>query len=250
MIDRWATYLCNVNSELASILLNISLISDEPSRRKPQLLWIWVYLLDPRPDGLTKNEEASVLYRVEDAISALLQRSCAAIFAGRITTQKRREFYFYSDNADGFEAAVHNAMAAFPAYRFDLRKDSDPEWRHYLDVLYPTPEQFQQISNQDVLEALKRNGDDHSIARLVQHWAFFAKEEQRSSFSEAAILAGFELDSEYLIDSDTPFAVCVGKNQSVETDEIDDSTLTLFRLCEGLGGTYDGWETFATSGVE
>jgi len=246
--DSWATYLCNVNSELASILLNISLISDENRRQKPELLWIWVYLLDPRPDGLTKDYEASVLYKVEDAISESLGLTCSAAFAGRITTKNRREFYFYGDHAEGFDGAVRTAMTAFPEYRFTVKHEPDPDWLQYRNVLYPTPEEFQRISNQDVLDALKKNGDDHGVPRLVQHWAFFASEDQRTSFATEAILAGFAVDSEYLLKTETPFAICVGKTQSVETEQIDDSTLILFRLCEKLGGTYDGWETFATSG--
>jgi hypothetical protein len=246
--DAWATYLCNVNSELASILLNTALVSDELNRAKPELLWIWVYLRDPRHDGLSSSEEAPMLYKIEEALSESLRNSCFAILSGRITTLGRREFYYYGDGAVGFEDSVRAAMMNFSEYRFDFDHQSDPEWSQYLDVLYPTPEQFQQISNQGVLDALAKNGDDHSVVRLVQHWAFFPSDKLRQAFGQSAVQAGFAIDKEYLVETTTPFAICLGKSQSVESHQIDDATLTLFRLYEEIGGAYDGWETFATTG--
>lgn len=248
MTDQWATYLCNVNGELASILLNTALIDDQPSRAKSQLLWVWVYLVDPRGDGLTNDVEAALLYKIEDKLASALTYSCSAVLGGRITTLGRREFYFYGVHGKSFEESVRKVMLEYPEYRFALDQQRDPQWRQYLDVLYPSPEQFQSISNQDVLESLKKNGDDHSIVRKVQHWAFFPTDDQRQGFLNTVLTEGFTLDSEFSAKSDNPFAICLHKDQSVVPERIDESTLLLFRLCEKWGGTYDGWETFATNG--
>ena len=125
MTDQWNFYLCTVNDKLASIYLNLGLANEAPVLSKPYLLWVWVYLKSPRPDGLTTNQEAQVMYKIEDELSAQLASSSEAQLAGNITTQSRREFYFYGATETNFKPNVTAAFQAFPTYEFSIGTKRD-----------------------------------------------------------------------------------------------------------------------------
>jgi hypothetical protein len=98
MGDDGTSYFSNVNDQLASIFVNLGLlVGDAPIASKPWLLGVWVYLLSPRPDGLSASGEAPTLFMIEEALHALIGRNCHAIPCGRFTTEGRREFYFYGE---------------------------------------------------------------------------------------------------------------------------------------------------------
>jgi len=244
LTENWQPFLCNVNDKLASILLNLALASDAPIPEKPWLLWVWVYMNAPRPDGLSDGAEAPTLYKIEDALTPRILERCKGMHVGRITTQGRREFYFYAQTNDGFREAVSAAMAEFREYRFDFGDQEDRLWDQYLKVLYPSEDELQRISNRDVLAALEKNGNVASLPRPVQHWIFFPSDDTRDLFKVAAESAGFEIDSVYEVENkESRFAICVQKIQAVDSPAIDTTVLKLFHLAREHRGEYDGWET-------
>jgi len=240
---KWNFYLCNVNDKQASIYLNLALREEAPIDSMPWLLWVWVDLKTPRSDGLSRSEEAPVFYQIEDALTATISASCRAVLAGRITTDGRREFYFYGEENDGFSSAVHQALSAFEGYRFDLGSQYEADWNQYLNVLYPNPEELQRIGNRDVLDVMKREGDSPVIPREVMHWIYFKASDCRSSFRSEVEALGYRIDSENEVQTATPYSIAVSRTQSIEQDRIDETVLELFRLAERFSGEYDGWES-------
>lgn len=244
MADDWKSYLCKVNDNLSSIFVNVGLRRDVPIVAKPWLLWIWVYFQAPRPDGLSDNKEAPTLFKIEDALTANLHQQCGAIACGRITTQGRREFYFYGETKAGLKDAVANALRPFDEYRFDTGEQEDSLWEQYLNVLYPSAEEFERIKNREVLEVLANHGDVSGASREVQHWMYFKSEKNRAAFKEAVAKAGYRIESESTLDDEeSPFGISVTRNQSVEQDLINAAVSELVQLTEQFEGEYDGWET-------
>jgi len=248
--QHWASYFCNVNSNLASIFLNLALVEEAPIPSMPWLLWIWVYFKSPRPDGLSDSAEAETIYAIEDALNTQLAKCCGAVTAGRITTCGRREFYFYGATSDGLEEAVAQTLAAFPKYQYDLGHQLEADWNQYLNLLYPSPNDLEKIKNGEVLFNLKKLGDMHSIPRPVMHWIYFASQVKRSEFCVAVELQGFTVESLYSVDGELPFAACLTRFQSVESPHIDETVLILRSIAERFGGDYDGWETQVTTAEE
>ena len=169
MTENWRPYICKVNEHLGSIFVNLGLREAVPIASKPWLLWAWVYLQSPRPDGLSDSAEAPTLLKIERALDSSLARNCGAISCGSITTAGRREFYFYGETRDRLGDAVAAALASFEGYKFDLGEQEDPLWEHYLDVLYPSQEDLERIKNRDLLEVLAEKGDVLTAAREVRH---------------------------------------------------------------------------------
>jgi len=238
----WKPYLCNVNSNPASILVDLDLRSLAPIAGKPWLLWAWVYFQSPRSDGLSSGSEAPILYEIEDALYEQVSELCRAQPCGRITTEGRREFYFYGETDTGFRKAVENALRVFEKYKFDLGTKRDPLWHQYLNVLYPSPEDLQRIANMDLLDVFAKQGDIHSVPREVQHWLYFRSSADRSRFRDAASAAGFTIMSEKASDNSTPFGISVVRVQPIDQVAIDGTVLELQILAQNFNGDYDGWE--------
>jgi regulator of RNase E activity RraB len=243
MTDNWKPYLCNVNGKLASILVNLGLRGSAPISSKPWLLWVWVYFQSPRPDGLSDDREAPTLYKIEDALTPRLAQACQALLSGRITTEGRREFYFYAEAKAGFRKAVADALVGFEGYKFDLGEQEDSSWGQYLNVLYPSLEGLERIANMDLLDELVKSGDVLTIPREVQHWLSFRSEQSRALFCEAARGAGYGIVGETESEGEFPFGMSVTRTQSIQQKLIDQTVIELLRLCRTFNGDYEGWET-------
>ena len=243
MTENWKSYICNVNDRIASIFVNLGLRDEIPILSKTWLLWTWVYFQSPRPDGLSDSKEAPTLFKIEDALDLHIARVCRAIPCGRITTEGRREFYFYGETRDGFGEAVATALAGFEGYEFDTGEQEDALWEQYLDVLYPSPIDLERIKNRDLLDVLVEKGDVLTTAREVQHWMYFRSEQSRALFRGAASKAGFKIVSESHAEGERPFGISVSRTQPVDQEQIDETVVELLGLTQHFEGEYDGWET-------
>lgn len=245
-MSNWGQYFCNVNSKLSSILVDLELKAWVPDPLRPDLIWIWVYMNSPRPDGLSSNEEFQTLNSIEDALTQRLERDCDACLAGRITGDGRRELYYYGRSPANLSLLVEGELTSFPGYRSDFDTQPDPDWRQYLDVLYPSEEDLQAIKNLEVLEALGNAGDKPEIVRPVWHYVFFNSHNARKQFIKWSKDNGFE--SVERVRSDGPGAletgmVCVVRSHSTTAADIDKNVLQVFIAAKEFGGEYDGWET-------
>ncbi len=151
MAEEWNSYVCTVNGKIASIFLDLSLRKEAPIASKPWLLWIWITLLRPRNDGLSDRVELESLTNIDECLCKAMHRNCKAVLAGTITTEGRREFYFYGETHDRFEIAVREGLADVDdEHRFESGVQEDPTWRQYLNVLYPSDNDLKRMSIRDV----------------------------------------------------------------------------------------------------
>jgi uncharacterized protein (TIGR01619 family) len=245
MTDDWTFYFCSLDDKPASISVNLGLGPDVPIRSKPWRLLVRIHFRFPRQDGLSDSEEAPTLFLIEDALKHQVNGACGGVPCGRVTNNGKRDFCFYAERNDSFKSAVSSAMAGFGEYRFQLAEKFDPEWKYYLNVLNPSPEELQRAKNRDLLDVLVKQGDVLSAAREVQHWVYSPSEESRSLFRHEAGNAGFKIgdERESPVQGDCPFGLTVLRTQPVEQNLIDETVIELLRLAKRFGGEYDGWET-------
>jgi uncharacterized protein (TIGR01619 family) len=243
MTEDWKSYFSNVNDKFASIALNLGLRPSVPMSDKPWLLWVWIYLQSPNAEGLTTNSEAKVIWGIEKELEKVLDAGCGGIYCGRITTDGKRELYFYGKTDSGFEAAVRAVMSSFGGYQFDLGTQREPDWNQYLNVLFPSDEDMQRIGNRDVLETFEKQGDMLEAEREVQHWIYFRRKIDLDWFVQAAQQRGYKTANDGdNAESDRPFGLRVIRVQSISQTEIDNTVIELFRLAKIVNGLYDGWE--------
>ncbi len=245
MSQDWASYFTNVNGKLASIRLDLGVRAGVPDRDRPWLLWIWVYFNHPRQDGLSSDEESKRLWSLEDALTAALQNATNSAFVGCITTEGRREFYFYAKTPKGLKETASQCIGLSHGYEFWCEAKEDPKWAQYLDVLYPSEEQRELIENRRLMDLMKQRGDKLEGTRDMRHWCNFKDSACRDDFRRAVQALGYKAESEYQNEKpDTEFAyvICIVKMQEMTRRAVDDAVIQLFRTCKVARGDYTGWE--------
>ena len=240
--DHWEIYVTYVDDHPAVILVDLGIADFVPLPNKPALVWLWVHIQSPDEEGFPTEEEDMILNDIEDAVTEAMETT-AARYVGRITTNGRREFYFYTDDHEAFRAAGETAMSSAPGYEFEIDDAEDPDWEHYSNVLYPSAEDFQQIHNQHVISRLYDAGDTLVEPRPVDHFANFKSAEDRAAFIVAAEAIGYEVASQPERDNETEFPFSVGliRVDSVDAETIDRITFELFELAQEHDGEYEGW---------
>ena len=245
MSENWDSYICNVNGHLASVFLNLSLFKMAPDSSRPCLLYVWVKMKSPRPDGLSSQEEAEALWKLGDALTASFEKELNAIFIGRITTQGRREFYFYVPQARENDPAIHRSLSSCSQYEYETGTQDDPTWGQYLSVLYPSEEELQKIKNRQALEVLRKKGDQLEEPREVSHWIYFKSEADRLKFSQSIKELGYELLPTSGLDEQEPgvYGLQIRRRDCWDQESIDNVVLEILRFAMASDGEYDGWET-------
>lgn len=250
MSDEWDFFFASVNDVVISIFVDLGIRPEVPMEARPWLLWVIVEMKAPRDDGLSSSEEAPKLLEIGDALDAAVSASCGAQLVGRVTGGRRREFYFYGAEPGPLEEAVGQAMQAFEGYEFQCGSNFQPEWDHYLGLLYPSDTNLQRMQNRRLLEELAREGDVHEVPRKVDHWLYFADEEGRSACRDTLAAIGFVIEEEALAEGDDdqlPLSLLVSRVDSVDKHSINGITLELLRLAGEHRGDYDGWGCQATA---
>ena len=247
--EHWEFYLTQVNSKPASISVDLALMANAPDPAKPSLLSIWLHLKHPHPEhDMSTNEEFDDLVKAEDSLVPALRDAFATRFAGRITGDGRREFYFYAGRNGDPKPAVTQALASagLSGYSVDAWMQADPEWKQYRELLYPGPGMLRWIGDRRVVDSLAQNGDRPEVPRPIEHYAYFDGSAVREAFLQAAIALGFTLVRRIEPTAEHPRpGVIVAKTQPADLDTVHASTSALEKAATALGGEYDGWETVA-----
>lgn len=238
MAEDWNFYLCRVDDKPASIFLDLALHDAAPITAFPQLGYAHVYMQQPRPDGLSSNEEFETLSLIDDALEDAL-KPLAGRYAGRLTTDGFRTFYFYAADASSFEAAFAALMSRFAGYDFETGHRDDPDWSIYREFLYPGPVDRQRIANQNVVNVLLDRGDKPQIPRPIEHWSYFPDAARAAAFAEWLGDRGFTTDACKPVEPGSHLVRFMRVDQSAEIDNV---VLPLHARAEELGGEYDGWE--------
>ncbi len=244
MQEQWDFYLCKVDEQIASINLNLGLAEVAPLADYPIMAYVHLHMREPRPDGLSSNQEYPRLEQLEEQLIPALCANGEAIFAGRNTTAGCRDFYFYLRQANNWPSRVATALANFSEYEYSADSREDAEWSSYFDFLYPGEVDLQRMQNRRICVILEQNGDTLSTPREIRHWAFFANSEQRQAYIDQALATHYKIEQIYQTeDQDYPQALCFSQHAVPAFNEIDSITLPLFFAAQEHDGYYDGWET-------
>lgn len=243
MSDKWEMYFAPVDDQPAAILVDMGICETAPDADRPILLWMWLPMLSPDDNGFATEEEEPLLTKIEDTFIDAVELTTGATLVGRVTTCGRREFYFYAKSDEGFEDTIAETMEAFEDYDFETGSQEDDEWEQYFDVLYPGPEDAQQIFNRQVIERLSESGDSLHTPRAVDHFANFRTDEDRSQFIKAIGTDYRVIDQDFNEDTDCefPYGVSLQRVSPVDWETIDEITFELFDLARDHEGEYEGW---------
>lgn len=243
--EDWAFYLGNLDDGIGSFYIDLGVAELAPMLDKPNLAWVSLKMNYPREDGLSSSEEFDKLVEIEDALQAFIVKQFAVTYAGRLTTDGQRDFFFYFGETAFSDTAISETMHAFPEYQYEYGVKEDKDWTLYFELLYPNAIQMQRIQNGRVIDNLVENGDALTKKRQVDHWLCFKTENDRQLFLEKIEGDGFSIINQSVNaeNIDFPFALQIARVDSVDIDSVNDYAIMLWTIANECDGDYDGWET-------
>lgn len=234
----WDFHFVQVDGRPASIYLDLALQKGGPDARLPWCAYVRLRMKAPREDGLSSQDEYDALLALEDALVAAVTADETAVYAGRNTTDGRRDYYFFAADPAAFDAAARAALAGFEGYGGEIGAREDRGWRTYFAFLLPPPPTRRHMANRRVCFELESHGDDLSAPRPVDHAASFPSEAARRDFEKAVKAAGFAID-ESLAPEEGAFWLRF--SAPCAPADIDSVVEELHAAAQRFGGAYDGW---------
>ena len=244
--QNWDFFMCHIEGAPASIRTNLALIEVAPLEGLTQRLQFYIKMQNPRPDGLSSNEEYPILCDIEDAIGEKAEAT-GAVSAGVVKSEGFLELWFYTQNAEALAKTCEEALQAFEGYQSGYNIAEDPEWEDYFGFLYPDEFSYQTMQNRKVLMQLEKNGDKMEVPREIDHFIYFKEAAQQQAFAKEAEAKGFKVrfnDDEFVEDrkaegKEYPYMVEATREDSPL--DIDDIVWDLLELASPFEGNYDGW---------
>ena len=244
--QKWDFFMCRIEGAPASIRTNLALIEVAPLEGLTQRLQFCIKMQNPRPDGLSSNEEYPILCDIEDALGDKAE-AIGAILAGVVKSEGFLELWFYTQNAEALAKTCEDALQTFEGYQSGYNIAEDPEWEDYFDFLYPDEFSYQTMQNRKVLMQLEKNGDKMEVPREIDHFIYFKEAAQQQAFAKEAEAKGFKVrfnDDEFVEDrkaegKEYPYMVEATREDSPLA--IDDIVWDLLELASPFEGNYDGW---------
>jgi len=242
MSDHWDFYALRVDDQPASIFVDLGIHPWVPMKDLPYSAYVRIFMCQPKPDGLSSSDEFDALIAIEDALESRLC-SDSVQYVGRNTSNGCRDFFFYVASQAAWATEVADALSAFGSYTYECGSREDPDWRTYLDFLFPGPLSRQRIDNRHVCEALESHGDPLLVAREIDHWCYFPDETSAAAYLAEVEALGFQVRARHSSDADSPEVGAQVWRMDVPSHEnINEVTLPLFEAASRHGGRYDGWE--------
>ena len=244
--QNWDFFMCRIEGAPASIRTNLALIEVAPLEGLTQRLQFYIKMQNPRPDGLSSNEEYPILCDIEDAIGEKAGAT-GAVLAGVVRSEGFLELWFYTQNPEALAKTCEDALQTFEGYQSGYNIAEDPEWEDYFDFLYPDEFSYQTMQNRKVLMQLEKNGDKMEVPREIDHFFYFKEAAQQQAFAKEAEAKGFKVrfnDDEFVEDrkaegKEYPYMVEASREDSPL--DIDDIVWDLLELASPFEGNYDGW---------
>ena len=244
--QNWDFFMCRIEGAPASIRTNLALIEVAPLEGLTQRLQFYIKMQNPRPDGLSSNEEYPILCDIEDAIGEKAEAT-GAVLAGVVRSEGFLELWFYTQNAKTLAKTCEEALQTFEGYQSGYNIAEDPEWEDYFGFLYPDEFSYQTMQNRKVLMQLEKNGDKMEVPREIDHFIYFKEAAQQQAFAKEAEAKGFKVrfnNDEFVEDrkaegKEYPYMVEATREDSPL--DIDDIVWDLLELASPFEGNYDGW---------
>ncbi len=240
MSDDWEFYPLLVDNKPASIFFDWGIRGSVPLPEYDFSGYLRVKMKIPREDGLSSQDEFDQLINLEDCVCKAVADDNLSIFVGRNTSDGNRDFYFYTKDAETFSAAAKAAMANFPEYNYRAGTRKDPEWRTYLDFLFPRARDKQRIINRKLCDQLEKNGDTLTLSRQIDHLVYFDQEEAAREFIAEIQTIGFTL-SRFEAPNDREPRCAVEFSRADKPSDIDQVVLSIYDTAIARKGDYDGW---------
>lgn len=247
MSEHWEVFPCQIGDHQAFVAYDHGLRNAIDGLAPTSLLKIKASVRTPNTHGLPRRAELPALDALEDRLAAAIAGH-GGVAVGRVTVAGLRIFYYYIDLAQEVAQGLIDGHAKQSGYelRFTLKEDSLREG--YWQDLYPSDEEQQVASDLRVVEALEQRGDDLSVPRKIEHWAYFDNTAAMDTYvawlqaQHFTVASAREVNPADTVDSKHRYRVQFHHELAPTLSNICAVTVELSTHARKLDGDYDGWE--------
>lgn len=239
MSDDWDFYLAKVDHKPASIMVDLGIKHELPYPEHSFMAYLRIFMRNPNPNGLSTDEEFERLCEIGDSVESLV-KDTEHLYVGRNTSDGNRDFYFYTPAPAELLTNISHMMLSFESYDFTVGHREDEGWDSYLNFLYPDWKAKQRIMNRRVCDALLSNGDNNSLPRKIDHWAYFKSAKQLSKFTSYLESLGFSILKKGREKSFSGKRFVNFEKVDIP-NEIDNLIIEICEKAIEFDGEYDGW---------
>jgi uncharacterized protein (TIGR01619 family) len=248
MSEHWEVFVCQIGDHNAFVAYDQGLSETIDGLAPTSLLKIKATIKQPNEQGLPQKAELDDLNLLEQVLETQI-REYEGVPVGRVTVAGLRIFYYYVDLCDADCKTMVDAFAQQTGYelRFTTRLDTGREG--YWQDLYPSEDERQIAADMRTIDELRLRGDDLNQSRKVEHWAYFADEDQMTSFVDWLKSQSFSIESaravnpEDSVDEQHSHRVRFFHELAPTLSNVSEVTITLANKAREHNGDYDGWET-------
>jgi hypothetical protein len=211
------------------ITVDLGAVDLAPMATHPLRLQARITMQTPRADGLRQLGEADALFDLEDRLVERLGGVLPLVYVGRTVAVGDVVLVWYAPRTA--EAQLQELTDAVTSERGDyevhLSLVRDPEWGFYGGFLFPDVYNLQVILNRRRLMTLAEHGDDGSLARDLDHLAYFGSRHLAEEAADRLVGAGFEVDPPFIDqesspDEELPWALRFGRPDALADGRIDE----------------------------
>lgn len=247
MSDNWIVYMGRVDDGNASFLVDLDADQGRDIADYPQRIELTIPFESSRNDGLPDSATLDGLHEIEDRCVESICTRLDAVHVGHAIRPGRLWSLFYAPAALNLDEAARLAVAAAGIADAVVETVTDEEWEAYFGFLFPTPAEFQWLSNRQCVDHLAQQGDSPATVRPVGHSASFASAASRDAFEKAVAELGYAIGARCETSPDEPdalpFMLEFSRAHAVDMDTITEITMPLVDLAIRNDGDYDGWKT-------
>ncbi len=243
MSDHWETFPCQMGEHAAWISYDHGLRKELDTLPFANCARFAVTLAHPDDRGFPSGDEFGRLNVIEDQLVEEIPDT-AGIQIGRVTTNGKRYFFFFTSLDKTVIARIAEKLASVHKHEISYVCEPDPERSCYWNDLFPTDNDWQVIQDIRVQESLRNEGDDLSTPRPIEHWVYFKTEADRDRFV-SAVGSKFEACELYETpDSERGIYTAKLKHDGLpDYRSMSSVTILLNNTARDCNGDYDGWET-------
>lgn len=234
---RGTFYPADVDGAPAAFVVDLE---QEPMPTHPTRITVSVSMLEPEPDGLRSQAEIADLDGIQETMMDRLARAAGAICVGFYDLRGVTTFVFYAKKKLTLDEATRSVGDVHP-YEADVQVDDDPQWRFYIDALFPDAYALQGIWNRLIVDELESHGDHLHEPRDVDHVATFASMGKAQQAAKKLGAAHFHVDSLGPADEEGRFALAFHRSDTLEEGKPDHFAAEILDIVLPLDGEYDGW---------
>lgn len=238
---RFDFYIAALDGDPAAIALDLGAADHAPVRSHPRRLLVRIAMKQPRPDGLRSREEFDALSAIEDRLVESIGYRLDGWMVGRVVYRGNADIFFYVPNEPDAQSLLAECVEpACGDYEVVTHWSDDASWEFYFDFLWPDRATMQTMSNRRVLAQLEEAGDDPSIGRVIDHYAFFEDAKTCSKIANALRERGFTVDDPDERE-DGSWSLHFQREDTLGQGRIDEVTTEILGVLGEDDGTYDGW---------